>query len=274
MKGDIAFVELLCDVGGMDLWDRGRIDEAYWINKKAENILDSLDTPTTEFYQLDGPDKHILTGEKLKIASLKSDALTIAGLSTDFMALTKRQEGLEMRRRCKDIRRICFRSIPEQEVTLEDKIRLYNSYGDLAISLQQLNDFSGVRKNMEECLKNFKRWGDEQAIPYEYAKYYSMTSFTLIYERDYRRAVEYAEKAYKLIEGAYPGTSSAILHKSDYALILFQTGQGGRQEAHGIMKDLLVSSEKDCGEDNLRTLELRMIYGIMLYYLDKFEEAR
>ncbi|KAK1750149.1 hypothetical protein QBC47DRAFT_310415, partial [Echria macrotheca] len=274
MKGDLALVELLCDVAGMDLFDQGSLNEAYWINKIAERILDSLDTSGRDLGAPDTPDAPILTGEALKMASLRSDALTIAGLSTDFMGLTKRQEGLEMRQKCKEIRRLCFRSIPESEVTADDKIRLYNSYGDLATSFQQLNDFKGVRENMEECLKNYKLWGDEKAIPYEYAKYYSMTSFALIYENDYTTAVDYAERAYKLIEEAYPGTSSAILHKSDYALILFQTGPEGRQEAHLIMKDLLSRSEKDCGEDNLRTLELRMIFGIMLYFVENYTEAR
>ena len=274
MKGDIEFAELLCDVGGMDLWDRGKIAESYWINMNAEKILDSIEDTGRDLTAIHQPDQPLLTGKALKAASLKSDALTISGLSTDFMALSKRQEGFEMRQRCKKIRQLCFQSIPEQEVSLDDKIRLYNSYGDLATSLQQLNDFEGVRENMEECLKNYKLWGDEDAIPYEYAKYYSMTSFALIYERDYGTAVDYAEKAYKLIEERYPGTSSAILHKSDYALVLFQTGKDGREEAEKILKDLLTDSERDCGEANTRTLELRMIYGIMLYFLDRLDEAR
>lgn len=73
MSGSLFFAQLISDVGGMDLFDRGLITEAYNLNRAVESMLDSLQ------YPLDTP--------------LRGDALTILGLCTDNMAITKRREG-------------------------------------------------------------------------------------------------------------------------------------------------------------------------------------
>jgi len=237
----------------MDLHDRGFYTEAYSLNQTVEKILDSLNCP------LQTP--------------LRGDVLTIRGLCTDNMALSKRQEGLDLRQRVQQIRQLCFQAIPPGEVTQEDKIRLYNSYTDLVCSQQQSNDFDSVRKNLLECLEQYQSWGpeDKEDLAYEYAKYYNQMAYVLLWENESAKAVEFSRKAYELVERAAPNTVIARIYQSDYAHLLFQKGDRG--EALGIMRTLLRLSEQDCGKDNVRTLEIRLDVGIMSYFMNDLSYA-
>ena len=56
-------------------------------------------------------------------------------------------------------------------VTTDDRIRLYNSYVDLARSQQHLNDFENVKENAENCVVQYKSWVEGHELPQEYPKY-------------------------------------------------------------------------------------------------------
>lgn len=252
MKGDIFFAQLLSDVAGMDLYDRGRIAEAYRVNQMVEKILNHLGYP--------------------RVSRLMADSLAIVGLCSDFMALSKRQEGLETRKQCVEIREGCFAEIPKDDVTMEDKIWLHNSYTDLVCSQQQINDFEGARKNLELCYPQYQEWGSEDEIPYEYSKYFNQMAYVLLYENDSAKAVEYAKRGYELVEQATPGAQIAVLYKFDYANILFQHGE--KLGALAMLRDLLKVCKHDCGKDNVRTLEVRLNIGIVCYFLEQYDEAK
>ncbi|KAJ5442003.1 hypothetical protein N7445_005010 [Penicillium cf. griseofulvum] len=261
IKGNEFLAELLSDIAGMDLYDRGLITEAYELNRTVGKILDSLHCP------LETP--------------LRGDALTILGLCTDNMALSKRREGLEIREKCQIIRQRCFEDIPTKAITREDRIRLYNSYTDLVCSKQQLNDFEGVRQILRECFKQYQRWGrqDDNDLAYEYAKYYNHMSYVLLWEGKDDQAVESAKKAWQLVERAAPNTGISRLYQSDYAHILFQkamTGDEGTESKHkafDILKVLLFLSEQECGKDNVRTQEIRLNVGAMSYFIGDLNYA-
>lgn len=254
MSGSMFFAKLISDVGGIDLYDRGLISEAYKLNCVVESMLDSLQ------YPLDTP--------------LRGDALTILGLCTDNMAITKRREGLAIRRKCLDIRQRCFKAIPADKLERDDKIRLYNSYTDLVCSQQQVNDFQGVQDNLALCLEQYRIWGpeDDITLAYEYAKYYNQMAYVLLWDNRGDEAVAFADRAYALIEQASPGTGISRLYQSDYAHILFQNGE--RNEARCILETLGEISEKECGKDNLRTLEISLNVAIMDFLMGDFDSAR
>jgi tetratricopeptide (TPR) repeat protein len=245
MVGSIEFAQLLSDIGCMDLVARGKIFEAYKLNKKVLEILDTLDTPHQK--------------------PLRSDALIIIGNCTDFMALNKREEGLQTRLECVAIREQCYAEIPQDEVTMDDKIRLHNSYTDLACSYQQTNDFDNVRKYAEQCVKQYQTWGPEEEYPYEYAKYYNHMAYVLLYENEGQSALDYARRGYNLVEKASPDTGMASLYQLDYANIAFQVGR--HQESILMLKELLESSERDCGRNGVRTLDIRLNIGIVSYMM-------
>ncbi|KAK1832981.1 P-loop containing nucleoside triphosphate hydrolase protein [Podospora conica] len=254
MSGSLFLAQLVCDVGGMDLCDRGMISEAYRLNRCVEAMLDSLHCPQ------DIP--------------LRGQALAIMGLCTDSMAIIKRREGLEMRRKCLSIRHRCFDATAPEDRTQEDGIRLYNSYTDLVCSLQQINDFEGVRANLAQCLAQYRAWGpeDDTSLAYEYAKYYNQMAYVLLWETQEDDAVAHAKKAYVLVEKAAPGTGIARLYQADYAHILFQCGN--REDARNILESLLDTSEVECGKENLRTLEISLNVAIMDVLMGNSVKAR
>lgn len=253
MRGTLAFAELLADVGGMDLYDRGRVLEAYKLSRKAEELLDTLSMP------LETP--------------LRGDILTVIGLCTDFMSLEKRLEGLKIREKCQQVRKLCYDAIPSAAVTLDDRIRLYNSYMDLVCSQQQFNDFDNVEKNCEECLVQYKKWDiDEEKLPYEYAKYYNHMAYVLLYRGDSAMAVKYAKRGYELAEKATPGAQLAVLYKYDWANILFQ--HGAEKESLAEHLKMLKMLKQDCGKANIRTVKSRINIGIMHYFMGNMAAAR
>ena len=256
MKGDLALAKLLSDVGGMDLYDRGRVTEAYLFSKEVIKMLNDL--------------------EESPESPLRSDALTIIGLCTDFMSLGRRVEGYEIRLECLDIRKKYHKRIDKSTRTKEDsendEIRLYNSYTDLACSQQQLNQFDEVENNAELCYTEYKKWGTEEKLPYEYAKYYNHMAYVLLYRGEMGKAVEFAWKAVELVGKAAPGTQITTLYKFDWANILFQTGE--HKPALKEHEAMLKSLKKECGKENIRTLKSRLNIGIIQYFIGHLEDAQ
>ncbi|KAK4446601.1 hypothetical protein QBC34DRAFT_496876 [Podospora aff. communis PSN243] len=207
MSGSEFFAQLISDVGGMDLYNRGLISKAYDLNLAVEKMLDSLE------YPLETP--------------LRGDTLTIRGLCTDNMAIEKRREGLEIRQKCLDIRQRCFATIAPANITLDDRMRLYNSYTDLVCCLQQINDFKGGPK-------------DDKRLLYKYAKYYNQMAYVLLWENNRRNAMNFAKQARKALQ---------------------------------VLEGTLTDSEKACGKDNIRTLEISLNVSITNFLLSDLQEA-
>lgn len=253
-KGNLELARVVIDVGGMDCYDRGLIKGSYRLNNAVKTILKAVEGPGAD--------------------TLLSDALVVQGLCTDFMALNKRDEGLAVREQCLDIRRRWFQGIPKDQLTHDDKIRLYNCYTDLSCSLQQMNDFSGVMKLLVECHDRYQEWGTEQQEPFEYSKYYNQAAYVLLYENRNDEAVEYAEKAYELAELSSPRTNYPWLYKFDYANILWQHGEH-KQEAYELLRSLINghSEELSASYSEILSLGMEQNLGIMAYYLGDLDLA-
>ena len=251
MIGSLVFAELLADVGGIDLYDRGRIHEAYRLSNKTVEILDALGAPLA--------------------TPLRGDALTVIGLCTDVMSIDNRVEALEVREKCLDVRQRCYNMIPSGDITVHDRIRLCNSYTDLLCSLQHFNDFERIEQIAKECHLQYKSWGDENEFPYEYAKYYNHMAYVFLYKGKSAKAVDFARKGFELAEMATPGTQLAALYKSDWANILFQYGDvEGSLRVH---QEVLKTRKRECGEVNVWTLESRLNIGIIHYFRGHPDQA-
>ena len=251
MVGSLVFAELLADVGGIDLYDRGRIHEAYKLSNKTVTILDALGAPLA--------------------TPLRGDALTVIGLCTDVMSIDNRIEALEVREMCLDVRQRCYDLIPSGKITVHDLIRLYNSHTDLLCSLQHFNYFERIEQIAEECHLQYKSWGDEKEFPYEYAKYYNHMAYVFLYRGKGAKAVDFAKKGFELAEMATPGTQLAALYKCDWANILFQCGEV--EESLRVHKEVLRFRKRECGEVNVRTLESRLNIGIIHYFRGHPDQA-
>lgn len=252
MQGDLFYAELLSDIASMDLYDRGRIAETYRFNIMIEKILSRLGYP--------------------RKSPLVATVLTMIGLCSDFLALSKRHDALKVRKECVQIREHWYGQLDPANITVEDKITLHNSYTDLVCSYQQNNEFDEARKYLEKCFVEYKGWGTEDKIPYEYAKYYNQLAYVLLHENKSDEAVQFAKRGFELVEKATPGAQIVGLYKSDYANILFQHGQ--QDEALQILRLLLKECKQECGKDNVRTLDIRLNVGIMCYFMGKYSDAK
>ncbi|KAI6765685.1 hypothetical protein HG530_006755 [Fusarium avenaceum] len=253
--GDLEFARLVIDVGGMDCYDRGFIQESYRLNNSVKVILEPLE-------------------DMAVIDPSLSDALIMQGLCTDFMALNKREEGLEVRQKCRDIRTRSFHKIPKEDLKREDQVRLYNCYTDLSCSLQQINDFDGVSKLLDQCYERYREWGTEDQEPFEYSKYYNQEAYVFLYEGKNDKAVQFAKRAYELAELSAPGTNYPWLYKFDHANILWQHGDF-KQEAFELMKNLIKdhSQELSVSYSEILNLGMEQNLGIMAYYLGELDLA-
>ncbi|KAJ3493113.1 hypothetical protein NLG97_g4946 [Lecanicillium saksenae] len=254
LKHNMLFARLVIDVGGMDCYDRGLIKESYRLSTAVESILKPSQSQVTD--------------------NLLSDALVIQGLCTDFMALSKREEGLSIRQKCLDIRRRNFRMIPKNEVKLDDKIRLYNCYTDLVCSLQQMNDFDQVRGLLDECHQNYKEWGSESECAYEYSKYYNQMAYVRLYENESDEAVALARRGYELAELSASGTNYPWLYKFDYANLLWQHGEF-RQRAFEELQVMVDEHSRVLSDSYSEILALGMEQnlGVMAFYLGELDLA-
>lgn len=255
VTGNSAVAKLLSDVGGMDCYDRGLIKEAYELNEVVRNILE----------------KRTEEGTK----RLLSNALTIQGLCTDFMALSKRAEGLKLRRECLEIRDSLFNKLPPGERNKEQTIRLYNSHTDLVCSLQQINDFAGVTKHLEICFDKYKELGNEEAEPYEYSKYYNQMAYVHLYNGKPDEAIKSAERGHELAEKAAPGTNYPYLYRFDYVNILFQHGDH-REEAFKLLQEVIKSHSagQSLVYSEILASGMKQNLGIMAHLLGDHRNAR
>ena len=251
IQGSLLFAELLVDVGGMNLYDRGFPRDAQTLLTAAESTLDELQYPEN--------------------SRIRGDILIVLGLTTDHVGITERLRGLDKRLRAMEVRQKCFSQIPADKVTIDDEILLYNSFTDLACSYQQLNRFAEVEKYCEKCLEKYKTWGNEGDYPYEYAKYHHHMAFIQIYRKETDKAVESGRKAADLMARAVPGAQLATIYRFDWAVFLFQHGETARAiEEHKVIFNERV---KECGNLNLLTIQSRLMLGIMYFCQKDLDEA-
>ena len=250
IKAPLRFIELLADVGGMELYDRGVISDAKTLLKTAEKTLD---------YFPESSDK------------LRGNILTSLGLCTDTGGISERSEGLEKRQAALNVRHKVFAKIPRYDVTINDEIMLYNAEADLACSLQNLNRIADVAEICGRCGQQYLKWGREKDFGYEYAKYYNHMAYVLLDQDEPQEATKYAKHGYDLMSTAAPNTQTAETFRFDWANIMFQNGDHDRalEEHMAVLK----SRKQGCGDKGLLTLQSRLNIGIIYYLCSQFHQA-
>ena len=97
----LPFAELLADVGGIEMYNRGFAVDARILLQKADKILGDLQGPSA--------------------TPLRADVLTLLGLCNDALGISERAESHEVRQRALELRQELFDSIPRSKRTLQDE---------------------------------------------------------------------------------------------------------------------------------------------------------
>ncbi|KAK3384245.1 P-loop containing nucleoside triphosphate hydrolase protein [Lasiosphaeria ovina] len=197
--------------------------------------------------------------------ALVSDIYLVTGILADCIGVSRRRESLEHRRVLRDLREREFEAIPADKVTMDDEIRLANARGDLACAYLQRGEFSKTRRIMEDLFTNYyKKWGTEDALPYEYSKYYHHVGHVLMAEGKPAQAVEFARRGVLLEEAHAGGVDSTVLiDRYDLACLLFNAGRVG--EALAEHQEVLRLRILACGKSAQFTLESHEAVGILLH---------
>lgn len=248
MEGSLALATMFSQFG-IDLYDRGLIKVGESFMKSAEEILESMPLEGT--------------------LSLRANIHINVGMYTDTLGITRRDDGLERRKKAYDLRRQAIEG--QSRVSINDDILLHNAVMDLSCSYQQFNRFDQVERLSNQCFERFKTWGTPQEYPYEYAKYYDSMAFLFVYRKQTNLAVRFGELGANLMKQAAPGTLLSTVYRFDWATFLFQNGN--THQAIGEHKKVLDVRIDMCGKNNPLTLQSYLTLGIMHYFSKDYKSA-
>ncbi|KAG4415580.1 hypothetical protein IFR04_011300 [Cadophora malorum] len=248
IAGSVQFAEMLSQYG-IDLYDRNLIKIGEILMKTAEEVLDTIDFDPA--------------------SSVRTNIHIVIGMYTDTLGITRRDEGLERRIKCLELRRQALKDAIT--IPIEEDIRLHNAVMDLSCSYQQFNRFDKVEELSNICFRKFKSWGTPEEFPYEYAKFYHSMAFLFVHRRQTELAVRYAKAGAYLMNKAGPNTLITTVYRFDWAICLFQDHKVAQAitEHEGI---LAIRLER-CGKSNPLTLQSYLTLGIIQYFDGNFVAA-
>lgn len=234
------------------MWHAGLMSDAAVALETAEEILDDRGIP--------------------KFDGLRSDVLANLGAMSGFCGVNDRREGIKRRVDALQIRKSKVENTPGDQLTRLDHIRYINTESDLAFGYLQEEHLDRVECIAKRCFCEYKTWGNEEEIPFEYAKYYYLMSFVLASQSSSAKALESSEHGLSLIckaAGAEHGMT--LLWKFGLANLHYLNKD--LQKALALHKEILDVRKKACGEFNGFTLESYSTYGALLHEDGKSDQA-
>ena len=167
--------ELFYDAG-FHVWERDTTayDGLAFLNS-AKDILDNL-----------GVDPN---------AKLRADIHSIMGEFYSGWGSKYREESLQQHTRALEIRQRAYETDPTDK---NSDVLFRNATNDRATCLLSQNRFEEAGAAFQSCLEQYKFWGGETEMPFEYQKYYSNFALVLAWRGDYKQAVEFLRRSVDL----------------------------------------------------------------------------
>jgi hypothetical protein len=249
---DFDFAKITIDIGTY-LWRAGQFNECDSMLKTAEEIL----------IRTKLPDDHVLF----------SDIDDILGVICDRSGALYRDEGLRRRLRAVAIREKVFATIPPDQVTLQDKIRLYNAHANLACTHIHNENFDEADRLMEECLKQYLTWGTEDDLPFEYSKYYHHSGVAILAKGRVKEALIRVGKSVELQErDPSPLKLLGIAYKCRHAIILYYAGEVDKSIA--MLEECIARFKLAAGNTNTQTLDTYLLLAGILMQKGEIIQAK
>jgi tetratricopeptide (TPR) repeat protein len=236
--------------GGIGFWERRITSEGLDLLKSAESILDQLDSH-----------EDLLRANIHVIMSL---LLQDSGLT--YLAECKARIGTAL-----NIRKEYHNKTAPEQYTKNDEILLYNAWSDYACVLLQYNNFQEAEPIFALCFEKYKKWGPENEIPYEYAKYYHHMAFCFMYQRKFTEAIDLAEQGLHWVTIATGHSAAYNRWKFDLACIVLQSGD--LVKALKLHEEILHSRKEQHGSSAFLTLQSWYAVGAAQAYLGKLSDA-
>jgi tetratricopeptide (TPR) repeat protein len=245
----VEFSQLLYDAG-FNCWEREMTQDGLRLLESAENILNRLSY-----------DPH---------ARLRADIHAIAGIIRDNVGISKKLEGLQQRLKALEIRKWIVDNT-QGHVAKEDEVLLYNAMNDVAESWLQSYQYSKAAVLIEECRKQYQKWGTEEEYPFEYAKYYRNIGTVRMLQRRFDEAIECTQRALDLTQKDTGIGPRYLSYLYDMGCHVLQAGDKKKAlELHLKVEEL---REEICGEYNDVTLQSCYTVGAMYHHLADMDQA-
>jgi tetratricopeptide (TPR) repeat protein len=143
----------------------------------------------------------------------------------DDIGIEKREEALERRKSALHIRRTAYENATTKR--RNDEIMVYASEMEYSISLLHYHRYAAAEAYIEKCLAKYREWGNEDEIPFEYAKYYNKIGLVKMYQGKFEDAIRLSERGVQLMEKTDYNLFAARF-KFDMACIIHQSGDSER----------------------------------------------
>jgi tetratricopeptide (TPR) repeat protein len=250
LQGSLDFAKLLLDAG-MDQFERGVSHEGLLLLNTSEAVLDALE---------DNPPEGA--------PAMKADIDAMIAIMCDDMGIEKRDEAFKRRRRALDIRVKTYEEAKSK--TRKNEILIYNSWMEYAISWLHYHRYAEAEPIIEKCMTKFQEWGNEDDIPFEYAKYYNKIALVRMYQGAFDDAIKLASEGVRLMEKTgYSLFSSRF--KFDMACIILQSGDTER--ALQVHKEVYNQRVNMVGLSNPLSLHSMYAIGAIHELEGRYEEA-
>ena len=240
--------ELFSDAG-FYVWDRQATEyDGLSFLDTAENILDEIKLdPNSE---------------------LRADIHCISGLLRNTMGCREREESLRHLELARNIRQHIFTENPYDR---NNDVLLQNAATDYGILLLNKYDFTAAEAIFEGCLMQYRVWGSEEEIPFEYSKYYYNTGIVRMWQERMDEAIQFLQRSVELAK-AYRGEEGQYWdNQFTLACVIFQSGES--QKALDLHLDTLSAKLDLFGKHSKSTVLSTYAVGAMYYQIGDLPTA-
>lgn len=210
VKDTVELAELFYDAG-FHVWERDTTAyDGVGFLTSALKILDNL-----------GVDRD---------AKLRADIHSIMGEFYSGRGAMWRAESVAEHTEALVIRQKAYDANPDDKIT---DVLLRNATNDLACCLLSQNRFEEAALAFQVCLKQYKIWGSEEDMPFEYQKYYSNNGLVQAWRGDYDEAIEGLRRSTELSRMHSTKTWHYCMNNFSLGCVLLQSGDiQGALDAH------------------------------------------
>ncbi|KAI0890151.1 uncharacterized protein GGS22DRAFT_183498 [Annulohypoxylon maeteangense] len=210
---------------------------------------------------------------------------TAAALETDicgFLGAVSSKNGLEERQRSMTYRgsalqvRLRYTNMtdPTFSATRDTDLILQNAYSDLSFGLLCQGDFSEADRVIEMCRSHFEGWDPNRSdLPFQYAKYYLVKSFTFMASGESGRALQFCQRAIDFLRQGHHDTWLFSHYQFAQATMYFYAGQAMKAlELHEAI--LAERSSYSLPEDDIRYVESVYMVAALSYFTGAYERSQ
>ena len=201
-------------------------------------------------------------------SELRADIHCISGLLRNSMGCRQREESLRHLELARNIRQNIFTENPYDR---NNDVLLQNAATDYGILLLNKYDFTSAEAIFEDCLKQYRVWGTEKEIPFEYSKYYYNTGIVRMWQNRMDEAIQFLQRSVQLAK-EYSGEEGQYWdNQFTLACVILQSGDV--QKALDLHLETLSAKLDLFGKHSKSTILSTYAVGAMYYHIGDLPTA-